>query len=169
MKKKNMIIYIVIVLMVIVVIQGIRISSLERDSYWQAAKKFCDVQSILKEIDEDWQMDSISRVTPYTYANPEGDIIIYYHCKTSYFTENEGELDEMNTDALGQVVDIQTLENRRECEVNGRAAIIGESDRKVYLCWTLDSENSCVIECAVDTYAEEDILHMAESVQLPEE
>ena len=127
------------------------------------------VESALKAVDEDWELESLSTVTPYTYANPEGDTIVYYHCRTAYLTDGEVKLEGMNTEALDQAVDIEALENSRECEVNGQAAILGELDGRTYLCWTLDPENSCVLEYNADTFAEEDIFRMAESVQLPEE
>lgn len=44
-----------------------------------------------------------------------------------------------------------------QCKMNGRT----------YLCWTLYSEVSCVIEYSPDVTEEIDIFHMAESVQLP--
>ena len=173
MNKKKAItiicICIVVVLVAGVLIQGIKIYHREKDPYWQAAKKLYNVESALKEVDEDWEMESLSTVTPYTYANPEGDTIVYYHCRTAYLTDDEVKLEEINTEALELVVDIEALENSRESEVNGQAAIIGELDGRTYLCWTLDPENSCVIEYAADTFAEEDIFRMAESVQLPEE
>lgn len=172
MKKKRIIMIICIcmaaVLLTGAVIQGIRIYNREKDPYWQVAKKLYNVESALKEVDEEWELESLSIVTPYSYANPEGDTIMYYHCKTSYLTEDEVKLDGMNTDALGQVVDIEALENSRECKVNGLSAIIGEFKGRTYLCWTLDPENSCVIEYTAGSISEEDLFHMAESVQLPE-
>ncbi|MBO4938644.1 MAG: DUF4367 domain-containing protein [Oscillospiraceae bacterium] len=171
-KKKAITIICICIAVVLVagaVIQGIRLYNREKDPYWQAAKKLYNVESALKEVDEDWELESLSTVTPYTYANSEGVTITYYHCRTAYLTDDEVKLEGMNTEAIEQVVDIEILENSRECEVNGQAAIIGELDGRTYLCWTLDPENSCVIEYAADTFAEEDIFRMAESVQLPEE
>ena len=172
MKKKVIMIScicIAVVTMAGALIQGIRIYTREKDPYWQAAKKLYNVESALKEADEDWKLESLSTVTPYTYANPEGETIVYYHCRTAYLTDDEVKLEGMNTEALDQAVDIEALENSRECEVNGQAAILGELDGRTYLCWTLDPENSCVLEYNADTFAEEDIFRMAESVQLPEE
>lgn len=173
MKKKKIltIIYIItaVVLIAGAVIQGIRIYNQEKDPYWQAAKKLYNVESALKEVDEEWELESLSTVTPYTYANPEGDTIVYYHCRTAYLTEGEAELDGMNTNALVQVVDIEALQNSRECKVNGLSAIIGEFEGRSYLCWTLDPENSCVIEYTAGSFSEDDVFRIAESVQLPDD
>lgn len=66
------------------------------------------------------------------------------------------------------MVDIDTLENSRECNINGLPAIMGEAKGRMYLCWTLDPENSCVIEYTAGAVSEEDLFHMAESVELPQ-
>lgn len=170
MNKRKVVIFICIVVFLLTgtIIQGIRIYNRENDPYWQVAKKLYDVESALKEVDEEWEMESLSTVTPYTYANSEGDIIVYYHCRTSYLTD-EVKLDGLDTDALQQVVDLDMLENIRDCEVNGLTAIIGEVEGRTYLCWTLDPENSCVIEYTESSFPEEDVFRMAESIQLPED
>ena len=171
MKKKVIMIScicIAVVTMAGALIQGIRIYTREKDPYWQAAKKLYNVESALKEADEDWKLESLSTVTPYTYANPEGETIVYYHCRTAYLTDGEVKLEGINTEAIKQVVDIECLEHSRECEVNNQAAIIGELDGRTYLCWILDSENSCVIEYAAGAITEEKIFRMAEGVQLPQ-
>ena len=90
MNKKKAItiicICIVVVLVAGAVIQGLRIYNREKDPYWQVAKKLYTVENALKEVDEDWELESLSTVTPYTYTNSEGDTIVYYHCRTSYLT-----------------------------------------------------------------------------------
>lgn len=68
--------------------------------YWQVEEKKYNVESTQKEVDEEWELESVSTVTPYTYANPEGDIIIYYHCRTFYRTEEKVKRDGLNTLAL---------------------------------------------------------------------
>lgn len=173
MKKKKVVTVICICVAVVLItgalIQGIQIFNREKDPYWQVAKKLYNVESALKEVDEDWELETLTTVTPYTYANPKGDTIVYYHCRTAYITDDEVKLDGLNETALEQVVDVKTLEKSRKCEVNGLAAIIGESEGRTYLCWTLDPENSCVIEYTADNFAEEDIFRMAESVQKQKE
>lgn len=173
MDKKKVItiicICIAVVLIAGAVIQEIRLYNRKDDPYWQVAKKLYNVERALKEVDENWELECLSTVTPYTYANSEGVTITYYHCRTAYITDDEVKLDGLNETALEQVVDVRMLENSRECEVNGLVAIIGEMDGRTYLCWTLDPENSCVIEYAADFVEEDDIFRMAESVSLPDE
>ena len=173
MNKKRVIVIICICIAVVfvagAVAQGVRLYNRENDPYWQVAKKLYNVESALKEVDEDWKLESVSTVKPYAYANPEGETIVYYHCRTAYLTDDEVKLDGINAEAIKQVVDIEILENSWECEVNGQSGIIGELDGRTYLCWTLDSENSCVIEYTAGTITEEEAFRMAESVQLPQD
>ena len=58
--------------------------------------------------------------------------------------------------------------NKRECTVNEYDAFQCEIADRTYLCWTLSSEISCVIEYDADAIKEENILRMAESVSLPD-
>lgn len=170
MNKKKVLVMICVCMAAVLVsgavIQGIIMYNQENDPNWQLAKELYNMESALKEVDEEWELESLSTVTPYTYANPEGDTIVYYHCRTSYLTEEEVKLDGLNATALQQVVDIDTLQNRRDCDVNGMAALIGEAEGRTYLCWTFDPENSFVIEYTTGSFPEEDIFRMAESVKL---
>ena len=143
---------------------GIKIYQRETDPYWQIAKELYKVESALQEIDEDWKMESLSQVTPYQYQNPEGDTITYYCCTTTYVGDEPTKYSGLHKAALDQVVDIDKLENRRDCEVSSLEAVMGELDGKTYLCWTISPKYSCVIEYVPDTIEEADVFRMAESV-----
>ena len=71
----------------------------------------------------------------------------------------------LNKTAISLVVDVDSLENCRECEVDGLDAVMGELDGQPYLCWTISPKYSCVIAYTPGTIAEKDILRMAESVE----
>lgn len=162
--KNKIIAGIIICFFAITLILGIRIYQRETDPYWKIAKKLYNVESALLEIDESWALESMSQVTPYCYQNPDGTTITYYCCTTTYLNEEPMELVGLNKTALNQVVDIDALENRRDCQVNDRQAVIGEMDGQTYLCWTLSPKYSCVIEYTAETVTEDDIFQMAESV-----
>ena len=162
--KKKIIAGIIVCIFAVALILGIRIYQRETDPYWKIAKNLYNVESALQEIDESWELESMSQVTPYCYQNPDGTTITYYCCTTSYLNEEPTELTGLNKTALDQVVDIDALEDRRDCEVNGNAAVMGELDGQTYLCWTISPKYSCVIEYTAGTVAEDDIFRMAESV-----
>ena len=78
-----------------------------------------------------------------------------------------GDNTELNTDAIGMVIDFAKIENRRSCKVNEYDAFQCEMGERSYLCWTISPEISYIIEYGADTIGEKDIFKMAESVQLP--
>ena len=172
MNKKKILLVTIICVSAIAITAGIvcgyRIYQRENDPYWQAAKEIYKVQTALQEVDEDWKLESLSSVSPFSYQGPDGTIINYYCCTTTYLNMEEAELDGLNNVALAQVVDVDTLENSRSCKVNSHEAVLGEREGYTYLCWTISPKYSCVIEYPTGTVAEEDILRMAESVGLPE-
>lgn len=46
------------------IVWGFRIYRRENDPYWQAAKGIYKVQTALQEVDEDWQLESLSDIRP---------------------------------------------------------------------------------------------------------
>lgn len=166
--KKKIIVGIAVCIALVVVtasaMYGVRIYQREQDPNWQIAKKLYNVESALQEIDESWELKSLTQITPYCYQNPDGDTITYYCCITTYVDDVPTGYLGINQDALEQVVDMDTLENRRDCEVNGLQAVIGELGGQTYLCWTISPTYSCVLEYTAGSISEADIFRMAESV-----
>lgn len=144
---------------------GIKLWLRERDPRWQAAKEIYTVQTALQKVDENWKQELLSEVRPYEIKRPDGPSIYYYCCITGYLTEEPGELNGLNKAAISLVVDVDSLENPRDCEVGTLDAVMGELDGKVYLCWTISPKYSCVISYMPGTVTEEDILRIAESVK----
>ena len=153
-----------LVIVIVGIVYGIKIYQREQDPYWQLAKKLYNVESALQEIDESWELQSLTQVTPYCYQDPDGDTITYYFCITTYVGDEPSEYFGINQAALEQVVNMDALENPRDCEVNGLEAVIGELDGLTYLCWTISSTYSCVLEYTAGSIPEADIFRMAESV-----
>ena len=166
--KKKIIIGVVVCLALVVIVTGvvwgIKIYQREQDPNWQLAEKLYNVESALQEIDESWELQSLTQVTPFCYQNPDGDTITYYCCITTYMDNTPTEYLGINQAAMEQVVDMDALENRRDCEVNGLAAFIGELDGQTYLCWTISPTYSCVLEYTAGSISDADIFRMAESV-----
>ncbi len=169
--KKKLLLCAGIVVLVAVIILGvlhyIEARNRQTDSNWKLAEQIYNMENALKEVDEDYECKSISKVTPYTYADPAGNTIVYYCCQTTYISDGHEENTGLNTDAIGMVIDFAQIQNRRECEVNAYEAFQCEMGERSYLCWTISPELSCVIEYGADTINEADIFRMAESVQLP--
>lgn len=169
MNRKKILLAIIICISAIAITAGIvwgfRIYQRENDPYWQAAKEIYKVQTALQEVDEDWKLESLSEVIPFEIRRTDGPSVYYYSCITTYLNEEPQELNGLNTAALSQVVDIDLLEDQRNCKVGTLDAVMGELAGKTYLCWTISPKYSCVISYSSGTIAEGDVFQIAESVK----
>ena len=161
-------IVVLIALIVLGVFSYIEVRHRQTDPNWKLAEQIYKVGNALKEVDEDYACKSLSKVTPFSYADSEGNIITYYCCQTTYLSDEYREDTGLNTDAIGIVIDFAQIKNRRECKVNEYDAFRCEMGERSYLCWTISPEISCVIEYSADVNDEMDIFRMARSVQIPE-
>ena len=112
-----------------------------------------------------WSKGAVTEVTPFVYADQEGNIIVYYLCCSTYFDEEFPKILGLNIDAISTVIVPEQAESSRECAVNGCPAMIYETDGDSYLCWTISPEISCILEYDPNAEDEEDMPRMAESVQ----
>ena len=171
--KKKLLWYAVIIVLIALIVLGvfryIEVRHCQTDPNWKLAEQIYKMENALKEVDEDYECKSISKVTPYAYADPDGNTIVYYCCQTTYLADEYGENTGLNTDAIGMVIDFTQIQNRQDCKVNACDAFRCEIGEHSYLCWTISPEISCVIEYGADAIDEADIFRMAESVQQPNE
>jgi len=140
----------------------------EQDPRWQMAKEIYRVQTVLHQVDDNIKLESISEVSPFVITGPNGASINYFCCITSYLNEEPNEIVGLNKAALDLVIDVDILENRCSFKVGGWESVRGELDGQTYLCWTISPKYSCVLEYTEGTITEEDIIHIAESVELPQ-
>ena len=159
-----------ICIMSLVLIAGIarynEIQMKESNSNWQIAKEIYKMENALKEVDEDYECQSVAKVTPFTYTDSEGNTIVYYCIQTAYRENESGGYTGLDMNAIGLVIDMTQIENKRECMVNEYDAFLCELGDRSYLCWTLSPELSCVIEYSAEVISEESIFRMAESVPM---
>ena len=160
-------IVVLIVLVVFGVWRYIEVRNRQTDPNWELAQQIYNMENALKEVDEDYECKSISKVTPYTYADPDGNTIVYYCCQTTYISDEYEDNTELNTDAIGMVIDFAQIQNRQDCKINEYDAFRCEMGERSYLCWTISPEISCVIEYNAVVNEEADIFRMAESVSVP--
>lgn len=172
MRKKILWIAGMVVVGLVVIVGIVRYSDIQKrqtDPNWQIANETYKIENALKEVDEDYECQSVSKVTPFAYTDSEGNTIVYYWCQTAYVSNESGEYTGLNMDAIGLVIDTSQIENKRECTVNEYDAFQCEIGERTYLCWTLSSEISCVIEYSNNVVNVSDIFRMAESVPMPAE
>ena len=171
MKKKFLLCAVIVVLVAVIILgvwRYIEARNRQTDANWKFAEQIYKMENVLKELDEDYECKSISKVTPYTYADSAGNTITYYCCQTTHISDEYGYCTGVNTDAIGMVIDFAEIENKGHCKVNGHDAFLCKIEERSYLCWTISPEISCVIEYSADAIDEADIFRMAESVQLPD-
>ena len=169
--KKRLLLIAGICIMSLVLFVGIAryraVQKRESDPNWQIAKEIYKVENALQEVDEDYECQSVSKVTPFTYTDSEGNTIIYYCIQTAYLENESGGNTGLDMNAIGIVVDPEQMENRRECKVNEYDAFLCEQGDRSYLCWTLSPETSCVIEYSAGLVEEASIFRMVESASVP--
>lgn len=168
--KKKVLLGIGIAALLLVLILGItrymEVRKCQTDSNWQVAKEFYKIENALKEVDEGYECQSVSKVTPFTYTDSEGNTIVYYCIQTAYLENESGDYTGLDMDAISLVVDLNLIKNKREYNVNEHDAYLCALGDRSYLCWTLSPEISCVIEYNADAINEDDIFRMAEIVPL---
>ena len=152
--------------LIVGIVRYIEVQKRENDPNWQIAKEIYKVENALKEVDADYECQSVAKVTPFPYTDSEGNAIVYYCIQTVYLENESGDNTGLDMDAIGMVVDPELIENKRECKVNEYDAFLCELVARSYLYWTLSPETSCVIVYSPDVTPEENILRMAESVLL---
>jgi hypothetical protein len=123
------------------------------------------VENALKEVDADYECQSVAKVTPFPYTDSEGNTIVYYCIQTAYLENESGDDTGLDMNAIGMVIDPELIGNKRECRVNEYDAFLCELGDRSYLCWTLSPELSCVIEYSAGAISEESLFWMAESVK----
>lgn len=120
-----------------VIIMYMEIQKRKENTGWQIAKEIYRVENALKEVDEDYECLSVSKVTPFPYTDSEGNTVIYYCCQTAYLENQSGKYTGLDMNAIGLVIDLELIENKRECTVNEYDAFLCEMGERSYLCWTL--------------------------------
>lgn len=153
-----------ILLFIIGVTRYIEMQTPRSDPSLQIANEIYKVENALKEVDEDYECQSVSKVTPFTYIDSEGNTIVYYCCQTAYVSNESEEHTGLDMNAIGMVIDPDLIENRRNCKVNEYNGFLCELGGRSYLCWTFSPEISYVIEYSPEAISEESIFRMAESV-----
>ena len=169
MKKRILWIAGICIMSLVLIVGIVRYSKMQKresDPNWQIAEEIYKVENVLKEVDEDYECQSVSKATPFTYTDSEGNTIVYYCCQTAYLENESRDYTGLDMNAIGMVIDMTQIKNKQECKVNEYDAFLCEMGDRSYLCWTLSPEISCVIEYNAERTAQEDIFRMAESVSL---
>ena len=157
---------VVALVLIVGIMRYIEVQKRENDPNRQIAKEIYTVENALKEVDADYECQSVAKVTPFPHTDSEGNTIVYYCIQTAYLENESGGYTGLDMNAIGIVVDMTQIENKQECRVNEYDAFLCELGGRSYLCWTLSPEISCVIEYSKGTVEESSIFRMAGSVPM---
>ena len=169
MKKKNLWIagiFVVTLVLIVGIVRYIEVQKRENDPNRQIAKEIYKVENALKEVDADYECQSVAKVTPFTYTDSEGNTIVYYCVQTAYVENESGGYTGLDMNAIGLVIDADQIQKKRECKVNEYDAFLCALGDRSYLSWTLSPALSCVIEYSAEAISDESIFRMAESVPM---
>ena len=156
---------VVALVLIVGIVRYIEVQKRENDPNWRITKEIYKVENALKEVDEDYECQSVAKVTPFPYTDSEGNTIVYYCILTAYLENESGDDTGLDMNAIGMVIDPELIGNKLECRVNEYDAFLCELGDRSYLCWTLSPELSCVIEYSAGAISEESLFRMAESVK----
>ena len=103
--------------------------------------------------------------TTVTYADKNGNKILYHYLKTTYFEADPSEITGLDVNALCVLFDPKLAKDCDEMKINEYSAALFRFDELSYLCWTYSPEASFVLEYDPDVVADEEIIKMAKSAR----
>ena len=101
---------VVALVLIVGIVRYIEVQKRENDPNWQIAKEIYKVENALKEVDEDYECQSVAKVTPFTYTDSEGNTIVYYCVQTAYLENESGGYTGLDMNAIGLVIDADQIQ-----------------------------------------------------------
>jgi len=120
------------------------------------------VEDAILSVDDSYKKQVEIVTYPLTYSDASGNTIIFTQCHTKYYDSDPAEVTGLHIESIESVV---TMPDEYEnCTVGEMVGAWFSKDDRAFLCWTITSEVSCVIEYSPDSVTRADIFKMAESV-----
>lgn len=120
------------------------------------------VEDAILSVDDSYKKQVEIVTYPLTYSDASGNTIIFTQCHTKYYDADPAEVTSLHIESIESVV---TMPDEYEnCTVGEMVGAWFSKDDRAFLCWTITSEVSCVIEYSPDSVTRADIFKMAESV-----
>ena len=120
------------------------------------------VEDAILSVDDSYKKQVEIVTYPLTYSDASGKTIIFTQCYTKYYDADPAEVTGLHIESIESVV---TMPDEYEnCTVGEMVGAWFSKDDRAFLCWTITSEVSCVIEYNPDSVTRADIFKMAESV-----
>ena len=120
------------------------------------------VEDAILSVDDNYKKQIEVVTYPLTYSDASGNTIVFTQCHTKYYDADPAEVTGLHIESIESVV---TMPDEYEnCTVGEMVGAWFSKGDRAFLCWTISSEVSCVIEYSPDSVARADIFKMAESI-----
>lgn len=120
------------------------------------------VEDAILSVDDSYKKQVEIVTYPLTYSDASGNTIIFTQCHTKHYDADPAEVTGLHIESIESVV---TMPDEYEnCTVGEMVGAWFSKGDRAFLCWTISSEVSCVIEYSPDSVTRADIFKMAESV-----
>lgn len=120
------------------------------------------VEDAILSVDDSYKKQVEIVTYPLTYSDASGNTIVFTQCHTMYYDADPAEVTGLHIESIESVV---TMPDEYEsCTVGEMVGAWFSKDDRAFLCWTITSEVSCVIEYSPNSVTRADIFKMAESV-----
>ena len=165
-KIKPLTVLLVCVLVVtatICIIGGIASGTAEDKTDSEKMREMADrVEDAILSVDDSYKKQIEVVTYPLTYSDASGNTIVFTQCHTMYYDADPAEVTGLHIESIESVV---TMPDEYEnCTVGEMVGAWFSKGDRAFLCWTISSEVSCVIEYSPDSVARADIFKMAESI-----
>ncbi len=121
-----------------------------------------DIEDALNDVEPGWEKKAVTTDTPVTFVDAQGNSMIYHCLTTQRYGEDGIGAAGLDTDVLSLVVDLGAADAVRSCRVKEQDALLCRKGPRAYLCWTVSSQYSFVIEYTPEAVPEAEIFRMAE-------
>ena len=130
-------------------------------------KTLSRVEQALEDVLDDPQKRAVTEVLQFPFSDPDGNIMIFHYCLTTYYAQDPSTVTGLNMDAISAVFDPDSAILLEEFTVEGHSAAIYQANEWNYACWTSTPEESGIMQYDPDVVSWEDIHRIVESVYIP--
>lgn len=165
-KKRWILLFAVLIILSLIVLIGALANKKESPQ-----NMMDNIESAIKEVFGDEYKKQSETVLAGTlkYSDKDENDINYHILKTTYYEADPLEITGLNVEALQTLFNPDSANDFKELKIKDWNAALYEFDELSYLCWTYSPEVSYVLEYNPDVIADEEIIKMAESAEVPNE
>lgn len=105
----------------------------------------------------------------FAFEAPNGNLLVYYLCETTYSGEEPGDFNAVDTLAVQDIFVPTSITPEKTLEVCGHPCSIYLADNRAYFCCTISAKSTVVLEYSPDDISEETATKIIRSIFEPVE